>query len=71
MFGFLRKKHGKKAEDKTEIMQIPLKTAEDTAETEEAEIIAVITAAVASVLDKPLSGFRVVSFKKRSEWKHV
>ena len=38
-------------------------------EEDENELIAVITAAVAAVLQKPVSGFRVVSFKKRSGWK--
>ena len=35
----------------------------------EEELIAVITAAVAAILQKSVSGFRVVSFKKRSNWK--
>ncbi|MCL1859740.1 MAG: OadG family protein [Oscillospiraceae bacterium] len=41
------------------------------AEENEEELIAVITAAVASVLDKPVSGFRVVSFKQRTGWKQI
>ena len=35
----------------------------------EDELIAVIAAAVSSVLKKPVSDFRVVSFKKRSNWR--
>ena len=38
-------------------------------EENEEELIAVITAAVAAFLKKPASGFRVVSFKKRTGWK--
>ena len=37
---------------------------------DEEELIAVITAAVSAALQKPASGFRVVSFKKRSGWKN-
>lgn len=71
MFGFIRKKTGKKTGDKAEIIQTPAEKTETKNETEEAEIIAVITAAVESVLGKPPSGFKVVSFKKRNEWKSV
>ena len=35
---------------------------------DEEELIAVISAAVAAVLKKPVSGFRVVAFKKRGNW---
>jgi len=38
---------------------------------DEEELIAVITAAVSAFLSKPVSGFRVVSFKKRDGWKLV
>lgn len=36
---------------------------------DEEELIAVITAAISAVLKKPVSGFRVVSFKKRGNWR--
>ena len=35
----------------------------------EEELIAVITAAISAITQKPASGFRVTSFKKRSGWK--
>ena len=38
---------------------------------DEEELIAVISAAIAMLLKKPVSGFRVVSFKKRSNWKNI
>ena len=38
---------------------------------DEEELIAVITAAVSTALKKPVSGFRVVSFKKRSGWNYL
>lgn len=38
---------------------------------DEEELIAVITAAVAMILEKPASGFRVVSFKPRPVWKWI
>jgi len=34
----------------------------------EEEIVAVITAAIAASLGKPLLDFRVVSFKRRGDW---
>jgi len=39
-----------------------------TEEEDESELIAVISAAVAAALKKPVSGFRVVAFKKRGGW---
>ena len=59
---------GKKNKDKAvEIKEneVVIKTVEE----DEEELIAVITAAVAMVLMKPVSGFRVVSFKQRTGWK--
>lgn len=41
------------------------------AEENEDEIIAVISAAISAFLKKPVSGFRVVSFKKRGNWKTI
>ena len=38
---------------------------------DEEELIAVITAAVAMSVQKPVSGFRVVSFKQRNGWKQI
>ena len=35
---------------------------------EDEELIAVISAAIAAFLQKPVSGFRVVSFKQRGNW---
>jgi len=35
---------------------------------DEEELIAVISAAIAAVLKKPTSEFRVVAFKKRNNW---
>ena len=40
-------------------------------EEDEEELIAVITAAVSAILKKPVSGFKVVSFKKREGWKLI
>ena len=37
----------------------------------EEELVAIIAAAIAAALKKPLSGFRVVSFKKRAVWKYL
>jgi hypothetical protein len=66
MFGFFGKKNNKKTNEPIEI------TADEKIDAEnenEGELIAVIAAAVASFLQKPISGFRVVSFKERSRWK--
>ena len=35
------------------------------------ELIAVISAAISAFLKKPVSGFRVVSFKKRGSWSNI
>ena len=54
--------------------EINLNESEKNEESEE-ELIAVITAAIAMIINecnsfqKPVSGFNVVSFKKRSNWK--
>jgi sodium pump decarboxylase gamma subunit len=40
----------------------------DMPETNEEELIAVITAAISAATQKPASGFRVTSFKKRGNW---
>ena len=39
--------------------------------TDKEEIIAVISAAISAFLKKPVSGFRVVSFKKRGNWSNI
>jgi len=51
--------------DKTEPVEMIIPPAE------EEELIAVITAAISAFLRKPASGFRVVSFKKRGNWKNI
>jgi len=63
-----------KPEEITEIKTIagaiiPAESNEE--EEDDEELIAVITAAVAAILEKPVSGFRVVSFKKRPGWKSL
>jgi sodium pump decarboxylase gamma subunit len=57
-------------EEKSETTVIP-ETGTDINinEEDEEELIAVITAAVAAILKKPVSGFRVVSFKKKNNWR--
>jgi len=45
--------------------------AEPSEDENEEEIIAVISAAISAFLKKPVSGFRVVSFKKRGNWKTI
>ena len=49
---------------------IPVSQTENKTEekNDEEELIAVISAAVAAMLNKPVSGFRVVAFKKRGNW---
>ena len=49
---------------------IPANIYEKPGENEE-ELIAVIAAAISAFLKKPVSGFRVVSFKKRGNWKNI
>ena len=44
---------------------------EETENLEDEEVIAVITAAIAMSVQKPVSGFRVVSFKQRNGWKQI
>jgi len=67
MFGLFGKKN-KKETKPIEINQEEATLAEIVEEEDEEELIAVIAAAVACVLKKPVSGFRVVSFKKRPRW---
>ena len=43
---------------------IPAPTAVEEPEADEAEVVAAITAAVALMLDKPQTSFRVVSFRR-------
>ena len=69
LFGFVSKKIIEKTSDPAKIA-LPENTDEEEDEEEE-EAIAVITAAVSAALEKPVSGFRVVSFKKRNEWKFM
>jgi len=57
----------KNRNDKNIINNIPENTFQAD---DDDEIIAVITAAIAAVLQKPTSGFKVVSFKKRGNWKY-
>ena len=57
----------KNRNDKNIINNIPENTFQAD---DDDEIIAVITAAIAAILQKPASGFRVVSFKKRGNWKY-
>jgi len=40
-------------------------------EENEEELIAVISAAVSVFLKEPVSGFKVVSFKKRGSWSNI
>ena len=69
------KKRNKNAEESDEI--IISETADEgderdeRNERDETELIAVITAAIAMILKKPASGFKVVSFKKRNNWKNI
>ena len=56
------------AENKIVVEHI-LPIIDEESEEDDEELIAVITAAIAMVWDKPASGFRVVSFKKRTGWK--
>lgn len=53
-----------------EVMVSQIENTENSVtEQDEEELIAVISAAVAAVLNKPVSGFRVVSFKQRNGWR--
>jgi sodium pump decarboxylase gamma subunit len=76
LFGYVSKKITEKAK-KPATLQQNEKTAEIISESankkdeDENEIIAAITAAVSCVMDKPVSGFKVVSFKKRNDWKSL
>ena len=75
LFGFVSKKIGKKAGAPAQIPQNETKAedpvSENTEEESEEEMVAAITAAISAVLEKPLSGFRVVSFKKRNNWNNL
>ena len=79
LFGFVSKKITQKASDQknAELPEISIEEKEEKIEEsgeneeDEEELVAVISAAVASVLEKPVSGFRVVSFKKRNDWKFI
>jgi sodium pump decarboxylase gamma subunit len=66
LFGLVGKIFGKKASAEPQIT--PEAPAPENAD-DEKETVAAITAALSVVLEKPVSGFRVVSFKKRSNWK--
>ena len=55
--------------NKKEFDEIIKSEVPEAANENEEELIAVITAAIAAALTKPVSGFRVVSFKKRGNWK--
>jgi sodium pump decarboxylase gamma subunit len=69
LFGFVSKKIGKKTNDPLLIPEtVPPENTEDE---DEEETIAAITAAISVVLEKPASGFRVVSFKKRNNWSNL
>lgn len=46
-------------------------SADHVDEENEEKLIAVISAAIAMILKKPVSGFKVVSFKKRNNWKNI
>ena len=63
-FNLFRRKTNKEIPD--EII-IPANADEENEE----ELIAVIAAAISAFLKKPVSGFRVVSFKKRGNWKNI
>ena len=65
-FVFYDLKNPKKKEEKKEapvVKEAPAPAPVATA-TDDAEIVAAITAALCVVLDKPATGFRVVSFRK-------
>jgi len=53
------------------ITEIAGQTRNDGEFINETELIAVITASVAAILEKPVSGFRVVAFKQRTGWKLI
>ncbi|MCL2157770.1 MAG: OadG family protein [Oscillospiraceae bacterium] len=77
LFGFVSKKITEKTNEpkKAELPEITIneniENIEAVNESEEDELVAVISAAVAAALEKPVSGFRVVSFKKRNDWKFI
>ena len=75
LFGHKNKDNIKEEPDKIEKIAeiaVPAKTndIEDGNDENEEELIAVITAAVSAVLQKSVSGFRVVSFKQKHNWKN-
>jgi len=64
---------GKNKKENDDITKTEIEVTDNINESEEddEELIAVIAAAVSAVLRKPVSGFRVVSFKKREGWKLI
>ena len=75
LFGFVSKKTGKKSAVPAQIPQNEIKAEdpvfENTEEESEKETVAAITAAISAVLEKPVSDFRVVSFRKRKNWNNL
>ena len=61
----------KKKEKEKEKEEIEIANQFEEIEEDENELIAVISAAVSMILNKPVSGFKVVSFKKRGNWKNI
>ena len=78
LFGYISKKITNKSKKTDEtfvgdgVPGVP-HVSNENAEFEETkeELIAVITAAVAMSMQKPVSGFRVVFFKQRNGWKQI